>query len=155
MPKLYVLIGNIASGKSTWVQENCVNEKVRILSRDNLRYMLGWTDYVFNPEVEPHIQNIIKASLNTFIYLQDDIVLDETNISKRRRSWIFDHVPKDVYDIEAVVFPDSGMKKHVERRLQDDPRNLTVAVWESVYHKMHNNYEPPSFDEGFNTITYI
>ena len=54
MLNLYILIGNIGSGKSTWAREKVKSTpRTIIVNRDALRTMVGGGEYIFDKEMEP------------------------------------------------------------------------------------------------------
>lgn len=162
---IYVLVGNIGSGKSTWTRnqkqiwKEC-GETYAIVSRDNIRYAFGDGDYLFDRNLESLVSITCTDYFESCILLGiDNIVIDETNMSASRREDLFevyDCLPKtDVYSFIAVVFEDYGVDEHVRRRLSSNHGNTTKEKWIEVYNGLKNSYDPPTKKEGFDRIVYI
>ena len=151
MHKIFVLIGNIASGKSTWVDTLEPEVRTDIISKDAVRYRLGDGEYLFDRRVEPHIQTIVLGTYRACVALGYDVVIDETNMTRKSREWIFKNRP-DGYTVEAVIFEDRGREDHVTARLANNHGDTPRETWERVYDRNKTLYEPPCFSEGFSVI---
>jgi len=155
--KLIFLVGNIGSGKTTYV-ENIKNGYV-IISRDKIRYMLGGGNYIFDPKLEPAIW---LAELELFVNLLKtgvNIIIDEVNCSPYMRSRYLnealDIFSQFKYHITAVVFPKISKKEAVRRRLSSPHGNFDQKTWENVYDRFNKQYQEPSIIEGFNHIIWL
>ena len=150
--KVSILVGNIASGKSTWTDQY---PNAFILSKDKLRYDYGGGEYVFNPYLEEIIDSVIKLSYDAVLYQQNQhIIIDETNMTKNTRAFYITLAKKYGYVVEIVVFPDLGEDGHVKRRLRNNHGNINEETWRMVYKEKKARYEPPSFTEGFDKIIW-
>lgn len=105
--KIYVLIGLIASGKSTWSKQFVKdNPNTYRVSRDDLRFMT--TDYSYTSENEKIIDYLYRNLIVTLMLNTDkDIILDEQNLNKERRDkfkeWILS-LSKNIEFVE-IEFP--------------------------------------------------
>jgi len=149
--KLKVLIGNIASGKTSYREG--IPEHY-LISRDRWRYNIGLGSYVWNPDLEPGITRCCKAELKLAIEAGLDIIVDETNMSRASRKWVLDMVP-DTYTKEAIVFPNMGENEHVKRRLGCNHGNTSEETWRRVYRRKNKSYQAPTTAEGFDEITFL
>ena len=154
---VWVLVGQIASGKSTWV--NNQDMEGVIISKDDLRknyaYMI-YQDYIYDDYLEPIIQNICELTLYACLHLEvENIIIDETNMTRKSRSWIFDVRDISDYRVVAVVFPDFGEDVHVQRRMKDNHGQVTETKWREVYRDKKKRYQEPIEQEGFDEIIYI
>lgn len=147
---LYVLIGNIAAGKSTWV--NNYREHSYVVSRDIIRYEFGDGDYLFDYELEPCIDKIVKGQTEGCMVLGNDLIIDETQMTKKSRAWVLALGKKYGYTITGLVFPDRGMESHVEARLGDNHGSITRGMWESIYTRKQEAFEYPDVSEGFSVV---
>jgi uncharacterized short protein YbdD (DUF466 family) len=154
-PVAQVLIGNIASGKSTYVkrmQEK--NPDVKIVSRDAWRHSLERDNYVFNLNLEPKITKCVEAELLLYTSYGSDIIIDETHMTRRARGWCIGLIPKH-YIIEAVVFPDRGEDNHVSARLSSNHGSTPESTWREVYRRNAQRYEEPTEAEGFDSVCIL
>jgi len=160
MNKLYILVGNIGSGKSTFAQ-NFIEEKrkkgkkIIYVSRDSLRYMFGAGKYNFDPELEPLVIQGTLDLLNGFMRTGIDIVLDETNISVDLRKDFIDLGKKYQYYNIALIMPRLLKKTSVDRRMKIPHDIRDRKIWERVWDKFNEQYDTPTIKEGFNEIRFL
>lgn len=165
MSNIYVLIGNIASGKSAFKKQFKEDnpDNTSVVCRDNFRYAFGDGTYLFDRKFEDLIKWMANDYFERLLLLDiQNIIIDETHISVKSRSLMFHAYNRLVssgecyeYTINAIVFPDMGLDVHVGRRLNDNHGDTSRSTWEGVYRGLRDAYEPPSRKEGFDKITYI
>lgn len=146
-----ILIGNIGAGKSTHVRK-LVGEGYRIVSKDAIRYMLGGGEYIFDEKLEEVVH---KVAIDTLKYLLDkgySIAIDETNMSKEKRQEYLNHVIHFRYVRTALLLPKISKEESVRRRLGSNHGDTSKEVWEDVWEIKNNEYEEPTYDEGFHNI---
>lgn len=154
--KVTILIGNIGSGKSTYIKKF---PDAYIVSRDDIRYMLGNGKYLYDEKFEDTIKYI---SYDVFDRYQDvglnHIIIDETNMTEDSRYYYISknqmYLPEYRYEVEAIVFKDYGEDEHVRRRLQSNHGDTDEMTWREVYRGLKETYEPPTKEEGFDIIRY-
>lgn len=152
---LLIMIGNIGSGKSTLARKFQKNGFV-IIQRDGLRYMIGGGYYVFNPTYEPIIAQANFNLFTSFVNLEVNLLVDETNVSKKERKDYIDFAKTNAYyTIKALVMPRLSKEESVKRRLTNDHGNQGREVWETVWQRFDDKYEAPSMEEGFNQIIEV
>jgi predicted kinase len=159
MPKMIILIGPPASGKSTWRESFLAGqtEEWVIASTDDLvdawaaqrgltyneaHGKAPWGD--FNKTFKYAVRNAQTAGKN--------IIIDRTSMSAKNRRDYFKNLPEG-YEVEAVVFvvPQPELERRMKERFE--------ATGKSVPHvallSMNARYQSPSTDEGFTKITYV
>lgn len=143
--KLYIMIGNIGSGKTAW-SKNFVKENAntKIVSGDGFRVMLNGTyEYVVG------LDDIITASMvDTIKHLFEysyNVIVDVCNITnERRKSWL--DIP-DCWKV-AVVFPSKDKDWHIANRAKE--AHCKDKDWERIYEGNCKAFEPidgTRFDE--------
>ena len=150
MPKVYMLIGVPASGKSTWLANQEWAKDIPVVSSDRFideyaakegkTYNDVFADYVkIATRLMDNQVEICKAN-NT------DIIWDQTNISaKSRKSKL---AKLEGYEKIAVVFK-TPEPAELSKRLASRPgKNIPANVIDS----MIDNFEMPTEEEGFNEI---
>lgn len=148
IPVLFLLMGLPGSGKSTLANELYVGRdtesKPAIFSSDALRLeMFGdEDDQEHNEEVFNELRNRIKASLRD----GNDVIYDATNISKKRRIAFI----KDIGKLSCFKVCISVMTPY-DFCLKSNKNRERVAP-EDVVNRMYLNWNPPSFDEGFDDV---
>lgn len=170
-PKLIIMVGNIASGKTTWINSylNTYGEGERrnwaVLSKDDLRRMLGAGRYVFEEKLEPIIHTSLIDMLTNFMTWDVNIIYDETNMREETRDKCLDLTKKRVsfgYDYEtiAVVMPKISMDSAVKRITQREgvlgwaeaPKEDWIKAWKRKQGKFEM---PTKKEEGFDEIWEI
>lgn len=150
MPKLYMLIGVPASGKSTWLAQQDLSNAVILSSDDIIQARAdaqGKTyDQVFKREVKSATTEMM-AQLRAAIEADKDVYWDQTNVTAAARAKKLAQVP-DVYEKVAVFFPTPDSKEHA-RRLSSRPGK--TIPW-NVIQGMKSQLEPPTAEEGFGKI---
>lgn len=152
MPKLYVLIGVPASGKSTWVESQEWFHNCAYISTDKHveQYALseGKTySEIFN-DYMPTAVKLMADDVNRAREEGRDIIWDQTSTTIISRKRKFDMLA-DYYAI-AIVFkcPDAD---ELIRRLSSRP-GKTIPL--DVVENMIKNFEIPTEEEGFNEIWF-
>lgn len=149
--KLTILIGNIGAGKTTLCKEY-VEKGYLIISKDDVRYSLGAGDYFYNEKAEIAITLGVNNLFEILCMLNFNIVIDETNMSKKDREHYIEVGKAHRYNITAVMLPELSKKESVKRRLQSNHGTTPKSVWEKVWKRKYKEYEEPSKEEGFNII---
>jgi len=155
MEEVYILIGNIASGKTSWLDKN-LPESYSI-SKDNYRKEFGllvYKNYLYDNKIEPEIDIIIKTVFKISLKLNlSPIVIDETNMKKVTREDYIKLGKEYGYKLIAVVFPSGDIEEHVERRYKENyDISITKKTWRNVFKYKQDNYEAPTYSEGFDQI---
>ena len=152
MPKLYVLVGVPASGKTTWFRSQEWTENCYYISTDRhveayaeahgRTYSEVFADYM-PTAVANMVEEVERARAGSI-----DIIWDQTSTTVASRRKKFDMLP-DYYKI-AVVFktPDPA---ELAQRLASRPGKI---IPEEVVEGMIKQFEPPTEDEGFDEIWY-
>jgi predicted kinase len=149
--QITILVGNIASGKSTLVKASGCDQ---IVSRDAWRYKLSAGEYKFDPLLESFIAKCCEAELLAYCKAGLPVIIDETNMTMRSRSWCMYLIPED-YRKVAIVFPDRGEESHVKARLSANHGSVPEATWREVYRRKKSQYQEPTKAEGFDDIFYL
>lgn len=167
-PKLIIMVGNIASGKSTWIRRvldtNLFNDdKYIVVSKDAIRRMIGAGKYVFNEKLEPAIHTSAIDMVANFMRLDINIIIDETNMDKATREILLILTTKfrpalgyEYHTIAAVV-PYLERGSSLDRRMagKELAWGHCRKVWAEVWDRKNTAYEEPKRSEGFDEIWKI
>ncbi len=154
MKKFYIMIGNIGSGKSTYIKDKL--SEATVISKDGIRYALGGGTYVFNYKLEPIVHSttvhLSKELCNIGI---NDLVLDETNVTQKNRAqWI--KIAKDCgYEVIAIELPSFCKEVCVNRRLSNPHNQNNRELWENVWQRFFDKYQESTLAEGFDKIIHV
>ncbi len=134
MPKLIILRGLPASGKSTfataWVEESPC-ERVRV-NRDSIRRQLGpyWV-----PSREGLVTDIENFMICSALSQEYDVVVDATNLRGTARFTQLIKTLSVTVDLEVKDFTDVPVEVCIER-----DRNRPESVGEEVIRNFHKKY---------------
>ena len=168
MAKIYLLVGIPASGKTT-ATEDLVKQGAVVLSSDKIREELfGDEDIQFEEEwlkeqgydgIDNSLKKQIFANgiifdmvykrLDSLLEEGKDVILDSTNVTKRNRRNCFDLVTATPDEVNALVIA-TPFDVCVER---NEARSRTVPY--NAMQRIANSYEEPTYDEGFDNITFF
>lgn len=159
--KIEVLVGMIASGKTTYARKRAKQGAI-IVSHDDLTEMMHG-EYRYSPALRQFYRDGEEALVGVAVRHGLDVVIDRTHLtSESRRRWttfptraidIMVHPEKPI--LVAVEFPRVGAREHVLRRFQRDDRGRTFDDWLAVaeHHAAQADAEPFGKDaamaEGF------
>lgn len=151
-PKLYVLVGVPASGKSTWVKnqdwtDNCVIVSTDEFVEDYAKEVGSTYSEVF----DDYMPTAVKLMADKVVRAREagkDIIWDQTSTSVASRKKKFNMLPN--YHSIAVVF-NVPEKEELAKRLASRPgKNIPDKVMKS----MIDNFEMPTEEEGFKEIWF-
>jgi hypothetical protein len=169
MPMIELLVGPIASGKSTYARKRA-REGALIVEHDRMCAMLhcdpGGKGY--EDGLRECYRRMEESIAWATLAAGRDVVIDRTHLTaESRRRWIewasyYDALNTfedqgPVTPVVAVVFPDEGPHVHACRRHQADARGRTFDEWLMVarHHAEQARAEPIDISEGFAEIRYI
>ena len=145
-PKLYIMIGISASGKSTIAKQIAERDNCIIVSSDTIRGEIcegGVSDQSKNEEVFRIFHRRIKENL----LKGNNVIADATNITIKSRKAIFDAVRKiDCYKIGYLVV------KNIKDCIKDNKNSDRVAVPDEVIYKQIRKFQIPFKEEGYYNI---
>jgi len=158
MPKVTLLVGVPASGKSTYVDNTIYNNPDAnswVVSTDiiiqeicdihGITYNEGFADLI------KFAEKIFFSDIEKAIDRKIDVVIDRTNLTvKGRRKFINMFKPAG-YEIEAIVFPIPEQNEW-ERRLTSRPGK---TIPDHVIQGMVSSYTRPTIEEGFDCVRDI
>ena len=154
MKEFIIMIGNIGTGKSTYIKK-LIKKRYVVISRDKLRYMIGNGKYIFNLKLEPAIWKAELKIIEEFMKLRVNIIVDEVGVSESQRRRYFPLTKKYGYKNIAIIMPKLSMKECVDRRMNNPHQQYDRKLWETIWIKFNNLYTRPSKKEGFNKIIQI
>ena len=145
-PKLYIMIGISASGKSTIAKQIAERDNCIIVSSDAIRGEIcegGVSDQSKNEEVFRIFHRRIKENL----LKGNNVIADATNITIKSRKAIFNAVRNiDCYKVGYLVV------KSIEDCIKDNKNSDRVAVPDEVITKQIRGFQICFYEEGFDKI---
>lgn len=147
-PKLYIMCGISASGKSTIAKQIAEKENCIIVSSDAIRSEIcpgGVSDQSKNEEVFRIFHRRIRENL----LRGNNVIADATNITIKSRRAIFDLV-KDV-DCDKIGYI---VVKKIEDLIKDNKNNDRVPVPDEVIYRQVKKFQIPFMEEGWDNIKF-
>lgn len=157
IPIFLMLVGLPGNGKSTWLTNDYQDipfvdyvplstdvEIEKMCASQGITYDQGFKLFI------DQAQKIVNQKMSNAIKNRSDIVLDQTNLTRKSRARKMAQLPK-TYKKIAIFFPvpdDTEWK----RRLASRPGK---CIPQSVLDKMRANLEVPALDEGFDEVVEI
>ena len=153
MPKLYMLIGVPASGKSTWREQFFETNRAMIISTDDtLEDIAATQNKTYNDVFKDNIKfanKLMDIHMRVALESDMDIVWDQTNLTVKSRKGKLDKVPEH-YEKIAVVFltpEDAEWQRRLDRPGKSIPQNILMGMRDSM--------QFPEPEEGFDKIQVV
>ena len=154
--KLQVLVGMIASGKSTYAR-NAARQGAICVNDDAIVNMLHADDYtLYKKELKVLYKSVENHVIGTGLAIGRLVLVDRgLNVSVNgRQRWIALARSFDV-PCEAIVFKHDGCDVHARRRTDSDSRGHPYEYWLRVANVHNSEYSIPKIDEGFAAVHHI
>lgn len=148
-----VLVGMIASGKSTYARKRA-DEGALVISHDDLTTMLHGC-YRYEPELKDCYRAIMVDMACQSIIAKRDVIVDRTHLTRESRKIWIDVANGAKVPVIAVMFPQLHAEAHARRRFEADPRGRSYEEWLKVakHHEQQALAEPLIFSQEFAAIT--
>ena len=142
-PRIHMLVGLPRSGKTTYC--NYYLGRIPVFSADTFRYL------VYNQKFwaggEETMWAVHDIAIINLLKQRIDVVVDETNTTKKCRKKYVDLAQMYGYELEAVVIS-TAPGICLERAGKDE-------TLKGVIHRMSQQWEPVSREEGIDSIKII
>lgn len=147
--KVYIMIGLIGSGKSSWARMTAGTDFNNIrISLDDIRDMIK-DRYIFDFQLEPLVRSMSRAMILTVLEQGKNVIVDDCNLIQEHRLELCHLIKTQFPDVEIkYVWVQSAPEISLERRLTN-LRGQSKFVWEQVMKKMEAAFDDPETDAGF------
>jgi hypothetical protein len=165
--KLEVLIGMIASGKSTYARARA-DAGALVICHDDLTEMLH-ARYRYEAELRDMYRAMMTELAELALLAGRDVVIDRTHLTRESRAvWVSFRKEWDVrqgdessqwapVELVGVTFPTDLPERHALRRWRENNRGRTYDVWLDVtrHHAGQAAAEPfDAIGEGFDAVLF-
>lgn len=157
MKRIDILIGVAGSGKSTWVSEIKDTDRMLVLSSDDIRKELLGTLDAKVQTVSNH--TVVFATLNKRLEDAikgddyDRIIVDSTNINRRRRRSQYRNIKLWGKNTETVVYSHVFLEPISVLKETNRARTKEKQVPEEVIHTMYTHLEVPRITVDCDRLT--
>lgn len=145
MPTLYVMVALPRSGKTTYVKKHF--KGIPVVSADQLRLLIHGKRYV--AEQEPKVWWVRNIMLKALMEQGLDVVVDQTNITKKRRAPLVKLAEEYGYRAIAVMLK-TDVDTCKERAIKTHQEDLIPVIEDFA-----QEFEPVSEDEGFDEVIFV
>jgi predicted kinase len=154
--KIILFVGNIGSGKTTCIRQLMQKhfKQFVVVSRDDLRYMIGGGRYKFDVKLESAIYSSELKIISNFMRLKQNIIVDEVGINRKMRKRYIRLAKKYNYDVIVMQMPLLDKEVCVMRRMIAPHDCPDKKIWETVWEKFNKQYQAPSLKEGIKKIIH-
>jgi len=153
MPKVYVLVGVPASGKSTWIENQDWTQDCVIVSTDIwVEIKAKQVGKTYSEIFQDYMPHAVKLMANQVTMARDrgmDIIWDQTSTTVASRKKKFKMLPD--YEHIAVVFPTPD-RVELNMRLANRPDKVIPA---EVVDSMIASFQLPTKAEGYTQIIVV
>ena len=151
---LYVLVGNIASGKSTYVNET-INKNTIVVCNDTITNAVHGNNYkMYNRDLKP-LYKMLETNMIYYGLSHDmTVIVDATNQKRSTRARYIQLAKSAEKNVVAICFAQEQPEIHARRRANSDNRGYTYEEWLEVATRMHKQFEPVLDNEGFSEILH-
>lgn len=153
MAKMILMCGLPRSGKTTWVKDNRKSwvddnrpDKF-IISADALRQVVYNQRYW--QDGEALMWSIHDIILKIALFQGIDIIIDECNISKKRRSPLIKIAKNYGYEVHCIFIVTSWVDCISRANKENDLEIIPIIE------RMSNHFENPEYEEGFDKIDKV
>jgi len=158
-PFIWVMIGLVGSGKSTWARKQVHKNLLYptcIICRDALRLMTKGS-YEYEKQNENLVRHMKRACIKSALSLNYNLIIDECHINVDARKKTLQDIWEACQGAYSII-PRiryvwcTESEKNLERR-SNDLRGFTKEYWEGVIKGMAASFQLPSLEEGFDKLS--
>ncbi len=150
-----VLVGMIASGKSSWAKERAQQGWI-IVNDDAVVNAVHADQYtLYSESLKPLYKSVEDHILHVAVAMGRNVLVDRglSLSATARQRWIAIGRALDV-PVNAVLFEMFDPAIHAQRRFDADTRGHTFDYWLRVATHHRTLYQEPTIAEGFREILY-
>jgi predicted kinase len=153
--EIILLVGNIASGKSTLVRRYAAKGYLIINDDSLVSAIHGGCNKTYDKKLKPLYKAIEECIFSHGAALGKSIVIDRPNMSIATRSRYIGMARSRDMSVSVIVMPMQDALIHAKRRYNNDCRGLPLTDWDKAAIRLANSYEAPSLKEGIDQISYL
>lgn len=153
---IYMMIGNIGTGKSTKSRKLLNKNNIMYFNDDSLRRAFYDGKYIYSKTDNMLIQNILYDTIEHCIVENKNLIVDQPLVLKKERMNIIRYILNCKYSYNKFVNIicynfGQGNVYSLENRLNSN-RGESKSKWINVHNRFKRNYEEPKLNEGFTEI---
>lgn len=147
-PLMEILVGPIASGKSTYARRRAADGAIVVCDDDLVLACHAGLYDMYDPRLKPMYMAMEAAVITHAASLGRDIVVDTGGRTRSRRSRFAALGRSLGYTPRAVLFEWKDAETHARRRFEHDPRGYSYERWLTVALRHEQEFQPVAPEEG-------
>jgi len=153
--RLELLVGNIASGKSTYCRQAAEMGKI-IVNDDSIVNSLHAGNYkLYDKDLKPLYKSVENTVVHNALSMGRTVVIDRPNVRRRARQRYIGLAKSLDAEVAIIMFKQDALEIHASRRADGDSRGYNYDYWLDVAAHFQSIYEAPDeateyFDEVVN-----
>lgn len=153
---IYVLCGQICSGKSTFCKEEALNGSI-VVNDDAIVKAVHADNYLlYDPKLKVLYKGIENQIITLGVSLGRNVVIDRPNVQRKTRLRYLNIAHSLDQKCILYVFHRHNYRVHAKRRFEKDARGRTLQEWIDVAKRNEEEYEEPLVEkEPFDEIIYV
>ena len=154
-PVVEILVGQIASGKSTYALSKA-RSGVIIINDDAIVNALHCNEYhLYEKELKPLYKAIENTVLQTAIALRRNVLIDRPNYSRAMRRRYISIAKSLDATVLIVCLPRITNEESAKRRVAADGRGYTYDYWLKAIEYHESLFEKPDDSEGADAVIQL
>lgn len=150
---LELLVGNIASGKSTYSKEAAGRGCVIVNNDAIVTAIHGGNYQLYNHTYKPIYKAVENTIITVALSLGRDVVVDNTNNTRKTRRRYIGLAHSLDAEVRVREFLWMAPLIHARRRSISDGRGYSTEYWLKVADRKSGDYEKPDIElEGFDEL---
>lgn len=145
---LEILVGKIASGKSTYCKAMAMSGALIVNDDSLVNSIHAGANYLYKPELKPLYKQLDSVIIHFGLNGNYQVIIDRPNLNPKTRRRYIEIAHSLDKKVRCILFPFLDKKIHIDRRMNEN-RGYSRESWEKVYDRQLSEYVEPSLDEGF------
>lgn len=155
--QVYILIGNVGSGKSHWAKNHIENDpydSTIIVNRDKIREMLNGK-YIFDEKKERLVAEIRNASIRSALCEGFNVIIDETSLRKVQREKLIDIINGFASQVDIIYVLFNTPKEICLNNRKKESKNYSYKKWINIYEMFEVIKDPVSENENYDKLIEV
>jgi predicted kinase len=155
MPRVKLLIGPIASGKSTLTRRFADRGDIIVNDDAIVTAVHGGNYRLYNEKLKPLYKATEHSIIMSALSMGRDVVIDRPNFRESTRRRYIELARSFDVPTTGYIMAKAAPEEHAARRMKSDPRGYTLQYWIEVAKAHELRWQNPSMDEGFAGLIYV
>lgn len=142
MPRMEILVGPIASGKSTYARSKAAAGALVVCDDDIIIAVHGGDYGMYHETFKPLYCNIEAAIITHAAMIHRTVIIDTGGRTRSKRARFAALGRSLGFEVGVILFPWASASEHARRRMASDPRGMTYDDWLRVALAHERQFQP-------------